>query len=96
MVRATTPTQDRQLRMALCFHKMKKSTEGLKVLARLLAEDNLPRLVAAHWLLSQIPWVLYVAIGAMVPALWAIFDGISKIDIRLEGWRVTGRPQRRA
>ena len=43
-----------QLRMAYCFHKMKKSTEGLRILARLLSEDNLPRLVAAHWMLVYI------------------------------------------
>ena len=43
-----------QLRLALAWHKQKKSTEGLKVLARLLSEDNLPRLVAGYWVLAHI------------------------------------------
>lgn len=43
-----------QLRLALAWHRMKKSTEGLKILARLLSEDNLPNLVAGHWLLAHI------------------------------------------
>ncbi|MHC4957505.1 MAG: tetratricopeptide repeat protein [Planctomycetota bacterium] len=43
-----------QLRLALAWHLSKKSTEGLKILARLLSEDNLPRLVAGHWMLASI------------------------------------------
>jgi superkiller protein 3 len=43
-----------QLRLAYALHKSGKSTDGLKVLARLLSDDNLPRLVAGHWILVYI------------------------------------------
>jgi len=42
------------LRLALAWHRSKKTTKALKVLGRLVSEDNLPRLVAGHWLLAFI------------------------------------------
>ena len=42
------------LRLALAWHRSNKSTEALKVLGSLVSEDNLPRLVAGHWLLAYI------------------------------------------
>lgn len=42
------------LRWALCRHREGKSTDALAALGRLVAEDNLPRLVAGWWLLAMI------------------------------------------
>ncbi len=42
------------LRLALAWHRSKKSDEALKILGNLVSEDNLPRLVAGHWLLGLI------------------------------------------
>ncbi|MHC4550118.1 MAG: tetratricopeptide repeat protein [Planctomycetota bacterium] len=43
-----------QLRLALCWHRAGKSDEALKIVGSLVSEDNLPRLVAGHWLLALI------------------------------------------
>jgi superkiller protein 3 len=40
------------LRLALAWHRSKKSEEALKILGTLVSEDNLPRLVAGHWMLA--------------------------------------------
>lgn len=42
------------LRLALAWHRSKKTPEALKILGTLVSEDNLPRLVAGHWLLAFI------------------------------------------
>jgi len=54
---------------------MKKTQEGLRILARLLAEDNLPRLVAAHWMLVHIR----ADMGKFEDAIRAI-DKVLEID----------------
>jgi len=43
-----------QLHMALAWHRDGKSEEALKILGKLVAEENLPRLVAGHWLLALV------------------------------------------
>ena len=42
------------LRLALAWHGSKKPEAALKILGTLVSEDNLPRLVAGHWLLAGI------------------------------------------
>jgi superkiller protein 3 len=42
------------LRLALACHRSKKPDKALQVLGSLVSEDNLPRLVAGHWLLGLI------------------------------------------
>ncbi|MHC4493761.1 MAG: tetratricopeptide repeat protein, partial [Planctomycetota bacterium] len=42
------------LRQALAWHRSNKPDEALKILGSLVSEDNLPRLVAGHWLLGII------------------------------------------
>ena len=43
-----------QLRMAYAWHKFGKPEEGLEILGKLVSENNLPNLVAGHWMLAII------------------------------------------
>jgi tetratricopeptide (TPR) repeat protein len=43
-----------QLRLAICLHRMKKSNEALELLGKLVSEENLPNVVAGHWILAVI------------------------------------------
>jgi tetratricopeptide (TPR) repeat protein len=42
------------LRLALCLHRMKKSSDALEILGNLISEENLPNVVAGHWLIALI------------------------------------------
>lgn len=42
------------LRLAWAWHRSNKPEQALKILGSLVSEDNLPRLVAGHWLLALI------------------------------------------
>ncbi len=64
-----------QLRWAHCRHRMNKTEEGLKVLNRLVAEDNLPRLVAGWWMIA----VIQLESGKTDEAMKAI-DTVLTID----------------
>jgi tetratricopeptide (TPR) repeat protein len=41
-----------QLRLALALHRAGSSTDALALLAKLVSDDNYPRLAAGHWLLA--------------------------------------------
>jgi tetratricopeptide (TPR) repeat protein len=43
-----------QLRLALALHRMGSSADAVTLLARILADDNFPRLASGHWLMALV------------------------------------------
>jgi len=43
-----------QIRLALTLHRLGKSDEAVVLLAKLLSDENFPRLAAGHWLVAMI------------------------------------------
>lgn len=43
-----------QVRLALALHRLDKSDEAVALLARLLADENFPRLASGHWTMAMI------------------------------------------
>lgn len=64
-----------RLKLALALHRSNKTDEALALLRRMVSEDNLPRLVAAHWLIGSI----LIEKGAHADALKSL-DAILSVD----------------
>ncbi|MFQ5845093.1 MAG: tetratricopeptide repeat protein [Planctomycetota bacterium] len=56
------------LRVAVSWHRQGKSDRAIEILKNLLSEDNLPRLVAGHWVLA----VVYAETGQYRQAIASI------------------------
>ncbi|MGH7163565.1 MAG: tetratricopeptide repeat protein [Planctomycetota bacterium] len=63
------------LRSALCWHRQDKTDKAMEILGRVVADDNLPRLVAAHWLAA----IIQSETGDFAKALAAL-DRVLAVD----------------